>query len=357
MTTPLKRYQALLAAGDIQEDKEQLKAIQALDLLHQNLLQGQHRHWWQGLHRPSAPRGLYLWGGVGRGKTWMMDLFYETLPFENKLRIHFHRFMARIHDGLRERGALSDPLQDIAREWAGDFRVLCLDEFFVSDIADAMLLAGLLRGLFEGGVTLVTTSNIPPDELYQDGLQRARFLPAIDLLHTRLDVIAVGGEKDYRLRKLERSELYTFPLNAATDQLMESNFERMAGGSALPLRIRVHGRELQARRRSDDLIWFDFYELCEQPRSTLDYIHLAHTFNTLLLSNVPIMTDETRDEARRFINLIDEFYDRNVKLLISAAVPIDELYQGKRLAFEFERTRSRLIEMQSRDYLSRPHLA
>lgn len=356
MTSPLQRYEALLASGTIDKDPQQRKAIRALNGLQQALVADQSRHWWQRFNNPAPARGLYLWGSVGRGKTWMMDLFYETLPFENKLRIHFHRFMARIHDALRERGAQSDPLDAIAAEWVRDYRVLCLDEFFVSDIADAMLLAGLLRGLFAGGVTLVTTSNLPPDELYPDGLQRARFLPAIDLLNSQLRVIAVGGEQDYRLRKLERSELYAFPLDEDADQLMKNNFERMAGGCELPSHIRIHGRELQARRRSDDLIWFDFHELCEQPRSTLDYIHLAQTFNTVLLSRVPVMSDETPDAARRFINLVDEFYDRNVKMLISAAAPIAGLYEGKRLAFEFERTRSRLTEMQSRNYLTRPHL-
>lgn len=357
MTTPLTRYEALLTSGEIHQDSEQIKAIQALDKLQQSLLRQDSRSWRHPFRAPAAPRGLYLWGGVGRGKTWMMDLFYETLPFDNKLRIHFHRFMARIHDGLREHKAQTDPLADIARQWARDFRVLCLDEFYVSDIADAMLLSGLLQGLFTGGVTLVTTSNVAPDRLYWDGLQRARFLPAIALLQSKLDILHVGGQQDYRLGKLERSELYAYPLDATTDPQMEKNFERIGGGGTLPQYIRIHGRELQSRRRSDDLIWFDFAELCAQPRSTLDYIHLAHTFNTVLLSNVPVMTDETPDQARRFINLIDEFYDRNVKMLITAEAAIDELYQGKRLAFEFARTRSRLTEMQSRDYLARPHLA
>jgi len=285
-----------------------------------------------------------------------MDLFYETLPMEEKLRIHFHRFMARVHDELQARKAESDPLPAIARAWARRIRVLCLDEFYVSDIADAMLLAGLLEGLFAEGVTVVTTSNVPPADLYAGGLQRARFLPAIDLLERKLEVIAVGGDHDYRLRKLKRSELYTYPLDEAAEACMEANFQRMAGGSELPRVIRIHGRELLARRRNDDLIWFEFKELCERPRGTLDYIHLATTFHTVLLSGVTVMTAETPDSARRFINLVDEFYDRNVKLLISAAAPINALYTGQRLSFEFERTRSRLTEMQSVDYLARPHL-
>lgn len=356
MTSPLQRYEALLASGKFREDSEQRKAMNALETLHQSLLHRPARRWWQRLQVAPGPRGLYLWGGVGRGKTWMMDLFYETVPGEAKLRIHFHRFMARIHDELRERPREEDPLPAIAKSWSRRIKVLCLDEFLVTDIADAMLLSGLLEGLFAEGITLVTTSNTAPADLYRGGLQRARFLPAIELLQQNLQVIAVGGDRDYRLRKLQRSALYAYPLDDAAEQVMSQNFTRMAGGCELPRVIRINGRELLARRRNDDLIWFDFRELCERPRSTLDYIHIATTFNTVLLSRVPVMTSETPDAARRFINLVDEFYDRNVKLLISAAAPIDQLYTGKRLAFEFDRTRSRLTEMQSHDYLARPHL-
>ncbi len=356
VTTPLERYEGLLASGDFEPDAEQRVAMEALDELHHALVARSPRRWWHRIGRVDAPRGLYLWGGVGRGKTWMMDQFHDTLPFEDKLRAHFHRFMARVHAELRQRAGESDPLPDIARNWARRFRVLCFDEFYVSDIADAMLLSGLFQTLFEQGVTLVATSNIPPRDLYKGGLQRARFLPAIDLIESHTRVIPVGGERDYRLRLLERSTLYTSPLDEGSEQRMAARYERIAAGCDLPRLLHVNDRDLLARRRGDGVVWFDFAELCERPRSTLDYIEIARAFNTVLLSDVPVMTAETPDSARRFINLIDEFYDRNVKLLISAAAPIDELYTGERLAFEFERTRSRLTEMQSHEYLARPHL-
>ena len=354
MSSPLARYEALLEGGDFKPDVAQRTVIEALDRLHGELLHQPKKRWFQ--RRQSAPRGLYVWGGVGRGKTWMMDLFHDALPFEDKLRIHFHRFMARVHDALREHADEADPLPDIARRWAREFRVLCFDEFYVSDIADAMLLAGLLESLFEEGVTLVATSNIPPERLYEGGLQRARFLPAIDLIQHHTEVMEIGGDTDFRLRLLQRSEIYHTPLDAESDAVMDAAFERMAAGCELPRTLTVNQRELCARRRGDGLIWFDFRELCERPRSTLDFIELARAFNTVLLSDVPVMTAQTPDSARRFINLVDEFYDRNVKLLVSAATPIDGLYTGDRLAFEFERTRSRLTEMQSHDYLARPHL-
>ncbi len=355
MTTPLEHYEALLASGEYRADDEQRKVALALDDLYHRLLQRPSRRWWQP-GRVVPVKGLYLWGGVGRGKTWLMDLFYESLPFDQRLRVHFHRFMARVHAELRQRSQEADPLPEIARGWANQFRVLCFDEFFVSDIADAMLLAGILEALFDRGVTLVATSNIPPRDLYAGGLQRARFLPAIDLIERHTDVLAVGGDTDFRLRLLKRSELYAFPLDGAADRLMTESFERMSADCDLSRVLRVNERDLLARRRGDGVVWFEFSELCERPRSTLDYIELARAFNTVLLSNVPVMTEETPDAARRFINLVDEFYDRNVKMLISAAAPIDGLYTGSRLEFEFDRTRSRLTEMQSVDYLARPHL-
>jgi cell division protein ZapE len=285
-----------------------------------------------------------------------MDLFFESLPFEEKQRIHFHRFMARIHDELRNREAERDPLADIAREWAEHCRVLCFDEFYVSDIADAMLLAGILETLFEYGVTLVATSNVAPDDLYSGGLQRARFLPAIELIKQHTVVHHVADGEDHRLRLLERSSIYHYPLDDLAERAMHDNFQRMCGESEPIAILKVNQRILTARARRDDTIWFDFGELCRKPRSTLDYIQIAKAFTTVLLSNVAVMNDHTSDVARRFINLVDEFYDRNVKLLISAETPIEELYQGTRLSFEFERTRSRLIEMQSKEYLARPHL-
>jgi cell division protein ZapE len=306
--------------------------------------------------KKTAPKGLYMWGGVGRGKTWMMDLFFDSLPFEEKQRIHFHRFMARVHAALKENKDEVDPLDLIARQWADGCRLLCFDEFFVSDIADAMLLAGLFESLFAQGVVLVATSNVHPDELYRDGLQRSRFLPAIEMLKKHNRVLHVEGETDYRLRILKKSELYHFPLDDKADQILMDNFHNMSGGCELAISLEVNGRHLLSRMRGDGIIWFDFEELCEKPRSTSDYIEISRSFNTVLISGLPILDESNSDAARRFINLVDEFYDRNVKLLLTAQTEVAGIYEGKRLEIEFQRTKSRLTEMQSHQYLAKPHL-
>jgi cell division protein ZapE len=356
--SPLKHYRELVACGEFIQDENQLRAITALDRLWHAVLC--HRK--PGLvgrfmgKQPAPVRGIYLWGSVGRGKTWLMDLFYDHLPVERKQRVHFHRFMQRVHDALNAESRARDPLPRIAAGWAADFRILCLDEFFVSDIADAMLLAGLLENLFRHGVTLVATSNIPPDGLYRNGLQRAKFLPAIELLKRHTEVIELGGKTDYRLRILEQSEIFHYPLDEAADRVMTESFDRMAAECELDHDLLVNGRPFHARRRGDGIIWFDFDELCTKPRGGNDYIEIARAFNTVVLSNLPRLGEDRPDELRRFITLVDEFYDRNVKLLISAAAPIETIYTGRRLAFEFQRTRSRLTEMQSLRYLALPHL-
>ncbi len=361
---PLETYDQLTGSGRFTADADQRQAVEALDRLWRTLEAGRPGPpWWRKPlgrwlgRRAKATRGVYLWGSVGRGKTWLMDLFYESLPIRQKRRIHFHRFMQRVHGELTELGQVADPLPRIARRWSRGTRLLCLDEFLVSDIADAMLLSGLLEALFAQGVTLVTTSNVPPDGLYRDGLQRAKFMPAIERLKLHCEVVQLGGDTDYRLRILERSETYHQPLDAQAEAVLKSNYEQIACGSDLSPKLEVNGRILRARRRSDGVAWFDFDEMCEGPRSAADYIELARAFNTVLISNVPVMTENDPDGARRFVTLVDEFYDRNVKLLLTAAAPIDQLYTGERLAFEFQRTRSRLTEMQSHDYLARPHLA
>jgi cell division protein ZapE len=300
---------------------------------------------------------MYIWGGVGRGKTWLMDLFYENLPIEKKQRIHFHRFMQRIHGALNTHQNERDPLKLIAAEWAQDCRLLCLDEFFVVDIADAMLLAGLLKALFNHGVTLVTTSNLAPTELYRDGLQRAKFLPAIDMLQTHTQVMQLGGELDFRLRILELSGIYHWPLNAQAHANLAASFARMAASPAMNCELDINDRPFKVKGRGDGVVWFDFSELCDQPRGSIDYIEIARAFNTVLISNVRAMLEDDANTARRFITMIDEFYDRGVKLLMSAETSVENLYEGQRLAFEFERTISRLTEMQTHDYLARPHLA
>jgi len=357
--TPLARYEHLQDAGEILPDPDQYQVVLAFDQLWQRLQSQPEPSLLVRLakRQPKAVKGLYIWGGVGRGKTWLMDLFFDSLPLEQKQRLHFHRFMQRIHAALKQLPDERDPLLTIARHWAQDCRVLCLDEFFVSDIADAMLLAVLLKALFNNGVTLVTTSNLAPQELYRDGLQRAKFLPAIDMLQKHTLVINLGGEMDFRLRILEQSEIYHWPLDSQAETNLAASFARIAAGVELNRELQINERPLQTLRRGDGVAWFEFAELCEKPCGSIDYIEIARAFNTVLVSGVPQMGEEHSDVARRFITLIDEFYDRGVKLLASAAAPVDLLYQGQRLAFEFERTRSRLTEMQTHDYLARPHLA
>lgn len=361
--SPEQRYQQILEQSELVRDPAQAEAVAALDALWHRLQQPPRPQgsWWQRLLGRASMEpvtGLYMWGGVGRGKTLLMDLFFETLPFDAKLRMHFHRFMRRVHADLRALAGQSDPLQGVAERFARDARVLCFDEFFVSDITDAMILGELLEALFARGVTLVATSNIPPEELYRNGLQRRRFLPAIALLQRHTRVLNVDGGTDYRLRSLERAEIYHEPLDDEAEASLERSFASLAPGPARENEVlEVEGRPIVARKRADDVVWFDFPELCDGPRSQNDYIELAREFHAVLVSNVPCFTSHLDDQARRFISLVDEFYDRGVKLILSADAPLEALYQGERLAFEFERTRSRLLEMQSHEYLARDHLA
>jgi len=302
---------------------------------------------------------------VGRGKTYLMDMFYEALPFDNKMRMHFHRFMRRVHHELTDLQGEKDPLTIVAERIAAEAEVICFDEFFVSDITDAMLLAGLFEALFARGVCLVTTSNIEPRYLYKDGLQRQRFLPAIELLEQHTEVLNIDGGVDYRLRTLEQAELYHSPIDADTDVKLLEFFQQLApvGGGRdficieANVQVEVENRPILARYMADDVVWFDFYALCDGPRSQNDYIELAREFHAVLVSGVPQMDVNCEDVARRFILMVDEFYDHNIKLLLSADVPLENLYVGKRQAFEFERTRSRLQEMQSHDYLAAAHRA
>lgn len=304
-----------------------------------------------------AVKGLYLWGGVGRGKTYLMDTFYACLPGQRKLRIHFHRFMRRVHGELRALQGQANPLNMIGRQLAKDVDILCFDEFFVTDITDAMILAGVLQAIFDEGVVLVTTSNIPPQELYKDGLQRERFLPAIHLLQQNLTVYNLDSGVDYRLRVLERAEIYHHPLDEAATLSLQASFDRLAPSEAVVGQsIEIESRQIDTLRYAEGVLWCDFAALCDGPRSQNDYIELARIFAAVLVSNVPQFDGRQDDQARRFINMVDEFYDRNVKLIVSAAAPIANLYTAGRLEFEFKRTQSRLLEMQSHAYLERPHL-
>lgn len=307
---------------------------------------------------PPAPRGVYVWGGVGRGKTFLMDLFFDAVGLRSKKRIHFHRMMSDVHRRLAKLKGHRDPLDRVAAAISREARVLCFDEFYVSDIADAMILGRLLEGLFKRGVTLVTTSNQPPDDLYSGGLQRERFLPAIDLLKRHTQVVALDGGEDYRLRLLQRAGTYLAPPGPGTEQRLREFFDAVAPGKVVEARrVEINGRMLTTLRAAKGVAWFDFEELCEGPRSQDDYIEIARWNHTVIVSGVPRLGARSDDAARRFIALIDEFYDRRVKLVLAAAVPAGELYTGSRLAFEFRRTVSRLMEMQSQDYLHAPHRA
>lgn len=302
-------------------------------------------------------RGVYLWGGVGRGKTFLMDLFFDNLPFDDKLRFHFHRLMYRVHSQLKEHSGKIDPIDTVAEGLADRARIICFDEFYVSDIGDAMILGKLLQSLFDRRVCLVATSNIPPDDLYAGGLQRNQFLPAIDFIKKNTETVHVDGALDYRLRVLEQAEIYHSPLDEIAELNLASYFKTIApdkGSSGQALEIL--GRNITTRRRADGIAWFDFAELCGGPRSQADYVELARCFQTIIVSQTPILNEAMEDEARRFIALVDELYDRRVNLIVSAAAPIDSLYAGKRLVQEFKRTGSRLNEMQSTQYLARAHI-
>ncbi|WP_349572092.1 cell division protein ZapE [Azotobacter salinestris] len=371
--TPLERYQADLKRPDFFHDAAQENAVRHLQRLYDDLVsaspQGAAAAGKLGLfdrllgkkpqNQQRGPiKGIYFWGGVGRGKTYLVDTFYDALPFEQKMRTHFHRFMKRVHEEMKTLKGEKNPLTIIAKRFASEARVICFDEFFVSDITDAMILATLLEELFKNGVSLVATSNIVPDGLYKDGLQRARFLPAIALLKEHTEIVNVDSGIDYRLRALEQAELYHWPLDAEAEKSLERSFKSLLTEHCAVKEndvLLIESREIRARKTANDVAWFEFRELCDGPRSQNDYIELGKIFEAVLLSNVEQMNVSKDDMARRFINLVDEFYDRNVKLIISAEVELKDLYAGGRLEFEFQRTLSRLLEMQSHEFLARPH--
>lgn len=363
--SPLERYEQDLMRPDFVEDAHQRAAAQALQQIYDALVSAPSPSaksggfGFPGVRRRSlAPpvKGLYLWGGVGRGKTYLVDMFHEALPFDNKLRTHFHRFMQRIHAELKTLGGRQDPLQTVAERLAEQTRVLSFDEFHVSDITDAMLLGRLMEALFARGVTLVTTSNIAPDDLYKGGLQRQRFLPAIEQIKRHTQVMHLGGDEDFRLRALEQAEIYHYPADAEADRILADAFTSLTGAAPEGGAIDVLGRSIATRARHDGVIWFDFAAICDGPRGAADYIEVAREYHTVLLSGVPTFGLADNDRAARFIALVDELYDRSVNLLVSAVGEPQTLYEDGRHAFAFERTVSRLIEMRSREYLHRPHL-
>lgn len=351
---PLGRYRELVRAGKLRHDPAQQRVAEILQHCRDDLLQ--HDGGW--FRRPAAVQGVYIHGGVGRGKTLLMDLFVASLVEAgiDVHRAHFHRFMDDVHNQLRRIGRVASPLSRIAAEQRKRFRVLCFDEFHVEDIADAMLLGELSTGWFDRGMTLVATSNQAPDRLYADGLQRQRFVPAIENIQRHCRVVELDAAEDFRLRELERHPTWYVPADAESERQLGDEFEALSPDQPVhhgPLSLR--GRQLQIRGRVGSLLWTDFASLCDGPRSAADYIDLSRRFSTLIVSAIPRLTEDDNNAARRFIHLIDECYDRSVKLIASSDAEIEDLYAGRKLAGPFARTVSRLVEMQSHEYLARPH--
>ena len=351
-----QRYADMVATGDIHADPAQLEVLAYFEALAKGLREAQHRPWWKGLaSRPVTLRGLYLWGRVGRGKTLLTELFIEDLGDIPHQRWHFHRFMNHVHQQLAGMPETADTLAVLSGKIAQECRLLVLDEFFVSDIGDAMILHRLLDQLIRRQVTFITTSNVPPDELYPNGLQRESFLPCIALLKRECAVMVLESAQDYRLRTLNQARTYALTADADSRMLLAEQYRRLSGRSPLAGFIEINQRDIPVLALSPGVAWFTFDALCNGPRSSADYIEIARDFHTLLLSDVPLFNEETEDAARRFIHLIDELYDRHVNLLLSAAANPASLYTGRRLQREFERTASRLTEMQSEAYLASEH--
>ncbi len=363
----LDEYNRQLKEKNYQDDPEQHKAVQELAELQLQLI-AQHQqkqklsYTFKRFFKPSSINnsGCYIWGDVGRGKTWLMDMFFdsfkeEQLPQRHRIRLHFHHFMQAIHDQLSLIGEQKSPLKHIAKSFAKHYQLLCLDEFHVSDITDAMLLYGLLETLFEEGVVLVATSNLAPDNLYKNGLQRERFLPAIKLIKQHNQVIQLDGEVDHRLRLLEKADTWHL-LSENSDSILEARFLELSTCPAQRhYKVHINYRVIETILYTKDILWIDFQILCGDKRGSADYIEIAKQFHTVFISRIPEMNDGQNDKAKRFINMIDEFYDRNVNLLCSAANQPEGLYSGKQFAFEFKRTVSRLQEMRSHEYMQRPH--
>ncbi len=347
-------YEQSLSQRGYQPDEAQLRAIERLQRAYEEWVayKAQRASTFKRLiSRPAVPRGVYMWGGVGRGKSFLMDSFYSVVPVVRKTRLHFHEFMRDVHRQLDELKGIADPLDEVAKRIAKKYRLICFDEFHVSDIADAMILYNLLKGLFDHGVSFVMTSNYEPSTLYPDGLHRDRMLPTIALLKEKLDVMNIDAGIDYRKRVLEQVKVYHTPLNAKTDEELRAAFAAVAEATEEDPRVHIEAREIRALRRAGSAIWFDFATLCGGPRSQNDYLELASRFQTVILSGIPRMSAAMSSEARRFTWLIDVFYDHKVKLIMSAAVEPDELYTVGTLSNEFHRTVSRIIEMQSKEYL------
>lgn len=354
--TPLESYQQKLKHGEITEDARQLEVMEILDTIYHDLMKRQKNLDSQigQLRRKIKPRpsikGLYIYGSVGVGKTFMLDTFYDCLPVR-KIRLHFHAFMRQIHQSLKKTQGIKNPLQQIAAQIADDVLVICFDEFFVSNIVDAMILGELFKALFKGGLCLLTTSNIAPDDLYKNGIQRDRFLPAIKIIKNNVHTIHLDTQKDYRLRHIEKAGVYFTPLNDIAEKNMEAAFQHYADSPNVSNDpIEILGREIEVVKHTYNIIWFDFYKICGRPRSQNDYLDLAKHYETFFISNIPILDQVGSDLIISFVNLIDILYDTQKRVVISAEAPVTDLYHNKIHKVTFDRTKSRLIEMQSNDY-------
>jgi cell division protein ZapE len=351
--TPIEYYQTQAAQGVIVPDPEQERVLAYLQRLQQNLI-NEERHHTSVLaifRKPHVQQGVYLWGGVGIGKTFLMDCFFHTLPFQNKLRMHFHRFMQMVHEKLTAHQGEKDPLKFIAQELARDAIVICFDELYVSDITDAMLLGTLFKSLFDNGVTLVATSNVPPEDLYKNGLQRSRFLPAIELIKKHTQITHIPSLIDYRLRHLKQAGVFYTPLDRKAARSMEESFKQLTSGKTInhgP--VIINDRAIITKASTDDVIWFDFKNICTAPRSHNDYLAIAKIYCTVFISDIPVIKENEKDTICLFIGLIDVLYDARVRLVISAAEPVEQIYSQGYMMMEYNRTHSRLIEMQSKDY-------
>ncbi len=354
--TPLDYYQAQCSKGVIFEDREQLVVVRLLQEIYTELLHEHRRRdgLFRFLRQPRLIKGLYLWGGVGIGKTCMMDCFYNSLPLSHKMRMHFYQFMQMVHQELKKLQGKKDPLQIIAKNIARQTLLLCFDELFVADITDAMLLGQLFKALFSRGVCLVTTSNIAPDDLYKNGLQREQFLPAIELLKQHTRVFHLLTSVDYRLRHLQKAGVFYSPLDDKARENMEKSFSTLTQGMQVDTDpITILGRSVRVKKKTGDVIWFDFADICSVPRSQNDYLALAKQYRTVFISDIPVIPSHAKDMICLFVSLVDVLYDARVRLIISAAEPVAQLYNRGYMIMEYTRTHSRLLEMQSTDYFLR----
>ncbi|MCT8088429.1 MULTISPECIES: cell division protein ZapE [unclassified Acinetobacter] len=356
--SPAERYAQAIASGQFMPDDAQAQAVHELDRVWQELIQRfkASKKAFRRFRRQTSPKGVYMWGGVGRGKTWLMDQFFESIPFRRKMRMHFHHFMQHVHRELNKLSGQRNPLDQVADQIYQQAVVICFDEFFVSNVTDAMILSELFQKLFTRGITLVATSNIAPDGLYKNGIHRDRFIPTIEMVKKHCVVLNVDAGVDYRLRVLKQAQLFKHPLTHDHKLWIAQRFSALTQTQTQSQEpIIINNRIVETIGHTEDVLWCEYSELCLKPRSPADFIEIANIYNTVLVSNVPHLTDYLSEGTRRFIYLVDEFYDRGVKLLLTSEDSIIDIYQGEKLAFEIERTRSRLLEMQSDEYLNSEH--